>query len=255
MRKYKKSTWLPVALFIYTTTILSITSVSTTDAVAARDFAQSTPRRARHTRRWRGLWQISVSRFNDRLKMISWCANAEKSAPDSTTENIGFDSRADAREKACQALFFDAVGSSCRVDTRWNNILTFKWLIYWCFIQLHLAASTTRWANTFTSTVGLAAPKRGGLPCQVLLCDCGFIVPRRHAVNHHHNPTTEKMEWLPNSRQRQTPTTENWVCVPRPSAVSQRTKPNKMACQLYKPLVHSWFQMMRQQVCRRRTRW
>ena len=92
--------------------------MSTTDAVTARDSDQLTPRRARHTRRWRGLLQISVARFKDRLKMISWCANAGKSVPDSTTENIGFGSRADAREKVCHALFFDTASSSCRVDTR-----------------------------------------------------------------------------------------------------------------------------------------
>jgi len=94
------------------------TSVSTTDAVIARDSDQPTPCRARHTRRWREAKTKSIARFKDRLKMISWCANAGKAVPDSTTENIGFGSRADAREKVCQALFFDAAGSSCRVDTR-----------------------------------------------------------------------------------------------------------------------------------------
>ena len=46
------------------------------------------------------------------------CANAVNAVPDSTTDNIGFGSRADAREKACQAPFIDTDGSSCRVDTR-----------------------------------------------------------------------------------------------------------------------------------------
>jgi len=48
----------------------SITSVSTTDAVTDRDFAQFTPRRARHTRRWRGLLPINVARLRERKKLV-----------------------------------------------------------------------------------------------------------------------------------------------------------------------------------------
>lgn len=87
--------------------------------MTARDFAHLTLRRVRHTRRWREAKTKSIARFKDRLKIILLCANAGKCrTPNLNTENIGFGSRADAREKACQAPFFDAAGSFCRVDTR-----------------------------------------------------------------------------------------------------------------------------------------
>ena len=42
--------------------------MSTTDAVTARGFAQLTPRRARHTWRWRGLLTINLARLRERQK-------------------------------------------------------------------------------------------------------------------------------------------------------------------------------------------